>query len=55
MTKKMLKVLGNIITVVSVLFLVWVGISYIEVISKNLSPNPEYSVINFFDIFFGTV
>lgn len=55
MSKKMLEVLGNIITAVSILFLVWIGISYIEVISKNLNPNPEYSVINFFEIFFGTV
>lgn len=53
MSKKMLEVLGNIITAVSILFLVWIGISYIEVISKNLNLNPEYWALNIFKLFFG--
>ena len=37
-----------IIITISILILFWIGISWIEIISKNLDPNPTYSAINFF-------
>ena len=34
-----MKILWNIITVISVIFLIWFGISYIEVLTQNLNCN----------------
>ena len=51
--RKIGKVLGNIFTTICLVFIVWVVISYFEVISKNLNPNPEYWALNFFELFFG--
>ena len=42
------KVIEAIILIVSILLILWAGISWIEVISKNLEPNPQYSPINLF-------
>lgn len=41
----------NFFTVASTTFLVWVGISWMEICSKNLSDNPVYWAGNFFEIF----
>lgn len=41
-----------IVAIISVLFLMWFAISFIEVISKNLSENPTYWNLNLFKVFF---
>ena len=41
-----------IVTIISVLFLMWFAISFVEVISKNLSENPTYWNFNLFKVFF---
>lgn len=40
----------KIFPVISTGFLIWVGISWLEICSKNLSPNPVYANWNFFEI-----
>ena len=45
-----MKVLSKIITVISVLLLMWFLISTIEVNIKNTKPNPEYSKLNLWAI-----
>lgn len=40
------------IAIISVLFLMWFAISFIEVVSKNLSENPTYWNLNLFKVFF---
>ena len=40
----------NIIVMISLMFLLWVGLSYGEVLFKNLDFNPEYSSMNIFTI-----
>ena len=56
-SKKKVNKFGNIlswiITIICIVLLLWLGISYIEVISKNLSENPQYWGWNFFQLFFG--
>lgn len=47
------KIFSWTLTTLCILFLLWIGISYIEVISKNLSENPQYWGFNFFQLFFG--
>ena len=51
--KKALKICEVIFYAVIVILLLWVAISYIEVFSKNLSPNPQYSPINLFALLVG--
>lgn len=50
----MKKLLSNLLLIISVLFLLWFGISYGEIICKNTSPNPKYSknniIVNAFKI-----
>jgi len=41
-----MKTLKDILIILNVIFLIWLGLSYIEIISKNLSPNPTYSEYN---------
>ena len=41
-----------IVAIISVLFLMWFAISFIEVVSKNLSENPTYWNLNLFKVFF---
>lgn len=41
-----MKFIGNLLMIVSVVFLLWCGVSYGEIICKNTSPNPEYSENN---------
>ena len=44
----MKKYVTNIWCAVSVLFIAWFMLSWFEIISKNLSPNPTYSPYNLF-------
>lgn len=46
----MKKILSNILTIISVIFILWFALSYIEIISKNLSKNPQYSFWNIFEL-----
>ena len=46
------KAIEAIFIIVSILFILWAGISWIEVISKNLEPNPQYSPVNLFTLLF---
>jgi len=39
----MKKLLSGLLVTISVAMLIWIGISYIEIICKNMSPNPEYN------------
>lgn len=51
--KKALHIMEIVITVISIIFLIWFGISYIEIISKNLGENPVYSNYNLFIMLLG--
>ncbi len=44
----MKKVITNIFLILSIVLILWFAASYIEVISKNLGENPEYSFWNIF-------
>ena len=44
--------ISSTIAIISVLFLMWFAISFIEVVSKNLSENPTYWNLNLFKVFF---
>lgn len=50
----MKKIITNIFLFLSVILILWVVVSYIEVISKNLSENPEYSFWNIFQLLVNT-
>ena len=49
---KMRKKLLRMIYGLEILVIAWMIVSYIEIISKNLSVNPQYSPINFFTLIF---
>ena len=49
--KNLFDTLGKIITALLILILVWIAISYGEIILKNISDNPIYSDWNLFKIF----
>lgn len=48
----MKRFLWYLITIIATLFVVWIGISYIEVLSKNTEFIPTYHAWNFFEIVF---
>lgn len=48
--KKAMQILGTVITALLILFTIWLSLSFIEVIIKNLD-NPTYSDWNLFKIF----
>lgn len=50
--KKFKNVLKAIYYGVPTLLAIWFILSWLEVISKNLTPNPEYFVFNLFELFF---
>ena len=50
--KKIKNILKAIYYGVPTLMAGWFILSWLEVISKNLGPNPEYSVMNLFALFF---
>lgn len=41
-----MKTLSKIFTIICVALVVWGAFSYIEIISKNAEPNPQYSSTN---------
>ena len=43
--------LSIILSGIALLFILWVGISWVDVISDNLDPNPQHSEYNFFVLF----
>jgi len=47
MTRK-LSILSVLITALAIALIAWFGFSWLEVISKNLEPNPTYSAYNLF-------
>lgn len=47
------KIIEVILIVISILLVLWVGLSWLEVIFKNMEPNPNYSVLNFFNYMTG--
>ena len=42
----MKKFIENIVIGISIILLVWIGLSYGEILCKNLKPNPQYSEHN---------
>lgn len=42
----MIKFISNMIVALSISLFVWFGLSAIEIMVKNLNPNPEYSKAN---------
>ena len=40
------KCFTNLWVLISILFLIWCAGSYIEILSKNINPNPTYSKYN---------
>lgn len=42
--------MNKFIAALSIALTVWVGASFFEIISKNTSPNPEYSECNVFEL-----
>ena len=40
--------IGNLLAGIMIAFLLWVGVSWIDVISDNLSTDPQHSNINAF-------
>ena len=38
----MKKLLSNVLVTISVAMLIWIGMSYVEIICKNTTPNPKY-------------
>jgi len=47
---KVISGIGKFILIISILFLVWFAVSYGEIISKNLSPDPVYHSWNLLTI-----
>ena len=43
----MKKVVSNLTNVICVVFLLWLALSYVEIVCKNVRPNPQYSNYNF--------
>ncbi len=46
----MKKILERLVIIIMVVWLVWFGLSYFEVICKNTTMNPQYSFWNLFEI-----
>ena len=44
----MAQLIKRIAAVVTIIFMVWFTISYGEILTKNVRPNPQYSKWNFF-------
>jgi hypothetical protein len=42
----MKKFIENIVIGISIILLVWIGLSYGEILCENLKPNPQYSKYN---------
>ena len=44
--RKAARALSNVLLLLSCLFMLWLFVSWAEVVSKNLTPNPTYSSWN---------
>lgn len=44
------KAIWTVTITISILVIVWFGMSYIEVISKNNNENPQYNKYNVFEL-----
>ena len=53
MMKRISKMIGNTVLVVSALLGVWLLASWIDVVTHNLSPNPIYQSWNLFALMVG--
>lgn len=42
-----MRIISRIFSIISVLVIVWFMVSYFEIVSKNVKPNPNYSKYNF--------
>ena len=51
MMKKIGNTIVNILCVLSVIFMLWLGVSWIDIIADNRQPNPVHSKYNAFVIF----
>lgn len=45
--------LATIATIISAILLIWLGISFFEIISNNMTPDYVYSNWNLFKLFLG--
>lgn len=45
-----MKKIGTLMMALSILLLIWMSVSFLEVISKNNRANPEYSQYNAFEL-----
>lgn len=45
-----MKLFKSVAVIICILFLFWIAASYADIVSNNLSPNPEYQDWNFFVI-----
>lgn len=46
----MKKIINKIFLILSVIIILWFIVSYLEVITKNLGENPQYSFWNIFEL-----
>ena len=53
MMKRISKMIGNTVLVVSALLGVWVLASWVDVVTHNLNPNPIYQYWNLFALMVG--
>lgn len=47
---RLVRAMGNLVVALFAIFWIWVGVSIIEVIIKNLNPDPVYWSYNLFII-----
>ena len=50
MMKKIGNTIANILYVLSVIFMLWLGASWVDIVADNCDPNPVYSEYNAFII-----
>ena len=48
-----MKTIDTIIVVLGIMFFLWIGLSWIDVIADNLSFNPTHSAWNLFNLLIG--
>ena len=48
MKMRITKIIKTVVLVISIAFILWLFVSWAEVVSKNLKPNPTYSEWNAF-------
>ena len=48
----MIKRIEGVLIVLGIVLLLWVSVSYAEILTKNTKENPTYSEANFFKVVF---